>query len=227
MKPVLIRQHGETGPPGVLGDWLRDRRIPAVVHPAHLGVAPPNPEQFVFIASLGSANSPAETDKAEVAEELELLERAIEHDVPVLGLCFGGQALAVALGGSVERADRPELGWHEIDTDAPELVPPGPWLQWHYDRFVLPVQVEELARTATGSQAFRSGPHLGVQFHPESTIERVSVWARKDAARTAEHGVSDGVALLERGRANQDRAIAAAYALFDAFWERAREERGS
>jgi hypothetical protein len=53
-------------------------------------------------------------------------------------------------------------------------------------------------------------------------IDLASVWARKDAARIAERRVTDGVALLERGRAEQAAAIDGADRLFDAFWERAR-----
>jgi GMP synthase-like glutamine amidotransferase len=227
VKPVLIRQHGVSGPPGVFGDWLRDRSIPAVIHPAYLGIPSPDPRDFAFIASLGSANSPNQTEKPEVTEELRLLERAVEADVPVLGLCFGGQALAAVLGAAVERAPKPEFGWRELDTRDPSQVPVGPWLQWHYDRFTVPARAEELALTEVGSQAFRFGAHLGVQFHPESTIEQVSVWARKDAERTARYGVRDGVALLEAGRAHQTAAVHAAYMLFDAFWSRAREDGSS
>ena len=46
--------------------------------------------------------------------------------------------LAAVLGGQVTRAPVPELGWREIETDHPALVPPGPWLEWHYDRFSTP-----------------------------------------------------------------------------------------
>lgn len=224
MKPVLIRQHGPSGPPGVLAEWLRDRGIPGVIHPAYLGIPVPDPEGFAFVASLGSANSP-NYDKPEVAEELRYLERAIATDVPVLGLCFGGQALAVALGGSVEAAESPELGWHEVSTRDPDQVPQGPWLQWHYDRFIVPDGADELASSEIGSQAFRFGRHLGVQFHPESRMEQVAVWARKDTERLASYGVTDGEARLEAGRAHQPAAVDAAYALFDAFWARARDGR--
>jgi GMP synthase-like glutamine amidotransferase len=226
MRPVLIRQHGPSAPPAILADWLRDRGLPAVIHPAHLGVAPPDPADFLFVASLGSANTPAEPNEA-VRQELDLLARAIDRDVPVLGLCFGGQALAVALGGRVERSDMPEVGWYEVQTDDPEQIPPGPWLQWHYDRFHVPPGATEIARTDVASQAFRQGPHLGVQFHPESTADIVIGWAsREDSrARVAEYGISDGPGRVEAGRANESAAADAAYQLFDAFWERAREER--
>lgn len=230
MKPVLIRQHGPSGPPGVFAEWLRDRGMPAVIHPAYLGIPAPAPDEFAFVASLGSADSPNDA-KPEVTEELKLLERAIEADVPVLGLCFGGQALAVVLGGSIEPADRPELGWHRVNTLDPDQVPAGPWLSWHYDRFTVPDGATELASNEVGSQAFRFGRHLGVQFHPESRIEHVEVWAQKDALKTERHahrdGVSDGARQLDAGRDNQPAAVEAAYALFDAFWKRAQDGRST
>ena len=93
--------------------------------------------------------------------------------MPVLGLCYGGQVLAAVLGAEVGPAPVAELGWRAIETDDAELVPAGPWLEWHFERFCTPPGAIELARTADAPQAFRIGPHLGVQFHPEATVEIV------------------------------------------------------
>ena len=226
MKPVLIRQHGATGPPSILAEWLRDRSIPAVVHPAYLGFPAPDPEPFSFVASLGSAQSPKDPHEPEVADELRLVERALDADVPVLGLCFGGQALAVALGGTVEPAERPELGWFQVETRDPDLIAKGPWLQWHFDRFTVPDGATELATSDAGSQAFSYGRNLGLQFHPESRVEQAVGWARKDAAqdKLAKHGITDAVALAEAGRDHQEAAVRAAYDLFDGFWARVQGE---
>jgi GMP synthase-like glutamine amidotransferase len=146
----------------------------------------------------------------------------LARDIPMLGLCFGGQMLAAVLGGAIDRAPEPELGWHAIDSANPDVVPAGPWLMWHYDRFAVPGGAETLATSAIGPQAFAHGRHLGVQFHPESTIEIVANWARADRERLAAHGIEDGEALLERGRRHADAAAAAAFDLFDAFWRRTR-----
>jgi GMP synthase-like glutamine amidotransferase len=217
MKPVLIRQHGETTPPGLLGDWLAQRGLAWEVDSSWLGAASPDPADHEFVVSLGSKHSPRDTHEPAVAAELELLRRAVEHDVPVLGLCFGGQALAAVLGGTVEPAPVPELGWREIETDVPDLVPAGPWLEWHYERFTTPPGADELARTEHAVQAFRLGPHLGVQFHPESTADIVAGWARKDAARVAALGIDDGEALLAAPPERHRAAREAAFRLFDAF----------
>ena len=102
----------------------------------------------------------------------------------MLGLCFGGEVLSAVLGGRVERAPVPELGWREIETDDPVAIPAGPWLEWHYERFTTPPGAVEVARTADAVQAFRIGPHLGVQFHPESTVEIVADWASMDTEKS-------------------------------------------
>src|SRR5919107_139172 len=217
MKPVLIRQHEEMTPPGLLEEWLEERGIPYEVHHSYKGEAVPDPPSYAFVASLGSPYGPHDTHEPGVVDELELLGAAVENDVPVLGLCFGGEVLSAVLGGRVERAPVPELGWREIETDDPGAIPTGPWLEWDYERFTTPPGAVEVARTADAVQAFRFGPHLRVQFHPESTVEIVSHWARMDTERLAELGIEDGAALLDASPERREASRAAAFRLFDAF----------
>lgn len=227
MKPALVLQHGDWGPPALLGEWADARGIPYEVHRVDLDNRLPELDGQPFVASLGSDHSPLDSQVEDVIVELDLIERAVARGVPVLGLCYGGQVLAQVLGGSVERAPEPELGWHAVSSKAPQEIPQGPWLQWHYDRFTLPPDCEELASSPRAAQAFRQGPHLGLQFHPESTIEIVKEWARLDAKRLTEMGIKDGEALVESGRSQAERARQDAFRLFDAFWRRAAQsERG-
>jgi len=115
----------------------------------------------------------------------------------------------------------PELGWYTVETDDSSIVPAGPWLEWHYQGFTVPPGAEELARSAVGVQAFASGPHMGTQFHPESTIEIVSQWANRDRERLKREGFPNAAEQLESGREQADLARANAFHLFDVFWERA------
>jgi GMP synthase-like glutamine amidotransferase len=137
----------------------------------------PDLDGFDAVVSLGSEWSVYWAQVADaVARESALLRTAAEGGRPVLGLCFGGQLLAHALGGTVEPAPRPEIGWYTVDTDVPDLLPTGPYVQWHSDRFVPPPGATELARSPVGAQAYVVGRSLGLQFHPEATAAMVTRW---------------------------------------------------
>ncbi len=223
MKPVLVRQHEAMTPPGLLVEWLEARGIPYEVHHSYKGRAVPDPSDYAFVASLGSPYGPNDTHERSVVDELGLIGTAVDKGVPVLGLCFGGEVLSAVLGGTVERAPKPELGWREIETDEPNLIPAGPWLEWHYERFTTPPGAVEVARTADAVQAFRMGPHLGVQFHPESTVEIVAHWAGMDTESLGKLGIEDGRALLTVEPEIEEAARESAFRLFDAFLEGLRE----
>jgi len=176
--PGIILQHGPYGPPGHLAAFLDEAEIPHRIH--HVwedGV--PDLTGARFAVSLGSQFSAAGTDPPWVPGEVEALRRAVAHDVPVLGLCFGGQALALALGGSVHRSPAPEIGWVAVASTDPE-IPSGPYGQFHYESFSVPPGAHEVARSPGGPAAFRQGPHLGVQFHPEVTHAQLSEWLTLD-----------------------------------------------
>src|SRR4051812_36882504 len=114
-RPALVLQHGESGPPDLLAAWLRARGPPYAGHAAWRDPLPDDVGRYRFVASLGSQWSPAAdavaVAPAWVADEVALLRDAVARDVPVLGLCFGGQALAAAMGAGVRRAERGEVGW--------------------------------------------------------------------------------------------------------------------
>jgi GMP synthase-like glutamine amidotransferase len=211
---ALVLQHGRAGPPGVLGDWLAERGIDATVHRANKDPFPPDPRGFDMVASLGSDLSAAATDPAWIGDEVRFLGAAVEAEVPVLGLCFGGQALAIALGGQVRDAETPEVGWLDVTTDDPGALPAGPWLHFHWEVFDPPPGARVLGHSPAGAATFELGPHLATQFHPEATPEIVDEWARLDAERLGELGVHrDG--LLDEGRRAAPAARQNAFRLFD------------
>jgi GMP synthase-like glutamine amidotransferase len=213
-KPGLVLQHGDDGPPARFGDWLRDRGLEFVVHPAW-EEPPPDPRDFAFVASLGSDSSAGEPD-GWVADEIAALRTAVDADVPVLGLCFGGQALSVALGGGIEVLSTPEIGWVPVQSADP-LVPTGYWLQYHFDLMHLPPGASALAHSPAGLAAFRRGRHLGLQFHPEADAELVDLWARTDPKLPAT-GITPQH-LASQSSVHAEPALGQAVALFDAWLE--------
>jgi GMP synthase-like glutamine amidotransferase len=115
-----------------------------------------------------------------VGDETQLVLDAADAGVALLGVCFGGQLLAQAFGGSVARSSDPEIGWYDVTSDQPDLIPGGPWFQWHFDRWTLPPGAIEIARTASASQAFVLGRALALQFHPEVDAELLERWLADD-----------------------------------------------
>ena len=107
--------------------------------------------------------------------ELDFIRRQIAAGVPILGICFGAQAMSAALGGVVTPARLPEYGWVAVDSGVDEIAS-GPWFQFHHDEFTLPDGAVELARNDSGLQAFTIGRHLAVQFHPEMSGELIASW---------------------------------------------------
>jgi GMP synthase-like glutamine amidotransferase len=215
----LILQPDPDVPTGLLGSWAQARGIELDAVSLRTGAAVPAPGEHAFAAVLGSVSSLAGEPEPWAHAMLDWIRAADAQDVPILGICFGAQALAAALGGSVHRLARPEIGWVTV-ASADEDVPPGPWLAWHEDGLVAPPGAQELARNDTGVHAFALHRHLGVQFHPEATPEILGGWAAGGAAVLAGAGVS-AAALIEETVVHADANAERALRLFDAFAARA------
>ena len=137
------------------------------------------------------------------------MEQAVQDDVPVLGLCFGGQMLARVLGGEVSRGDVAEIGWLPVRTTDAELVPEGPWFQWHFDNFTTPPGATLIAESDVGPQAFVAGRSLGLQFHPEVTPDIMHDWVQAYRHELDDEGVDPDALLAETDRnAEENRRTA-------------------
>ncbi|XVU29307.1 type 1 glutamine amidotransferase [Actinoplanes sp. CA-054009] len=148
-----------------------------------------------------------------VGAEITQLRRADAAGVPVLGICFGGQLLAAAHGGSVAASPSPEIGWATVESDDESVVPGGAWFEWHYDRWTLPPGAVEVARNGAASQAYVLRRNLAVQFHPEMTPSLLAGWLANGGAEQ----VGDPAALLSRTRAEMPKAAERARRLIDGF----------
>jgi GMP synthase-like glutamine amidotransferase len=228
---VLFIQQDHVSPTGPVGEAFADRGYdvseflvvpPDRFHEPSVTVDLPEPGDFDAVVPMGAPWSiyDHETIGTWVHDEIEFLRRAHEQGVPVLGICFGGQALAAALGGAVIPAERPEIGWTVVDSDDAELVPSGPWFQWHGDRWVLPDGHHAFARTKVAEQAFTTGRSLGVQFHPELTPSMLEGWLTNGGeAHASALGIDTGRMRSETVR-EAEAAAARARGLVHAFLDR-------
>jgi GMP synthase (glutamine-hydrolysing) len=139
------------------------------------GAVLPEPDRLAGVIVTGSP--------ARIADQTPWMRRAQEslrslvaHNVPVLGICFGHQLLAVALGGrSGPNTRGREIGtvlvsWERPDAVLGDMPPRFHASATHLDTVLeLPPGAESLASTSLDRYAaVRFGPRAwGVQFHPE------------------------------------------------------------
>lgn len=118
--------------------------------------------------------------------QLRRLARRLDAGAPTLGVCFGAQMMAAALGARVYAGPVKEVGFRPLrhvkgGTPLDHLAD-VPILHWHGDTFDLPDQVELLASSdAYENQAFRRGSNiLALQFHAEMGQDpRFDEWLRQ------------------------------------------------
>jgi len=216
---ALVIQHEEDAPGGLVSAWLDQRGADQEVCLIGADGREPDPRRYDMVVSLGSQCSAYDDDVPWVSREQALLRDAVRADVPVLGICFGSQILARALGGQALRAERSEIGWVPVRTREPALIAEGPWFQWHSDTFTPPAGAALLAESPAGPQAYTVGRSLGVQFHPEVTNEIVEEWVSLGADQLARHGV-DADCLLSETREREPENRSRTWRLLDLFVDR-------
>ncbi len=143
----------------------------------------PNFNEYDLLVPMGAPYGAYEDDRIGnwLLPELEKLKQAHNDGIPILGICFGGQLMARALGGSVARAPKAEVGWIEIESDDKTLIPTGPWFAYHWDSWMTPKGATEIAKTDTANQAFVMGRTLALQFHPEVDPEVLEAWLSRES----------------------------------------------
>ena len=143
----------------------------------------PNFNEYDLLVPMGAPYGAYEDDRIGnwLLPELEKLKQAHNDGIPILGICFGGQLMARALGGSVARAPKAEVGWIEIESNDKTLISTGPWFAYHWDRWQSPTGATEIAKTALATQAFVMGRTLALQFHPEVDPQVLEAWLSRES----------------------------------------------
>ena len=173
---LLVVEHQPDAPAGLVGGWAAGRGLavttlrPAAGQPLPRSLAPGD-----TVVVLGSEKTAFDDSVPWLHDELTFVGQALDSNVPVLGICFGGQVLARVLGARVYRLGASEIGWVTLASERAGLAD-GPWLAWHQDGFELPAGSSQVAAGAVSVQAFSAGPHLGLQFHPEVNRPIVQAW---------------------------------------------------
>lgn len=186
MKPLRIFRHFPTEGPGYFAQFLEQRNIPYELICVDAGEDIParidDSAGLVFMGGPMSVND----DLPWIKQELDLIRRAADAGLPLLGHCLGGQLISKALGGEVTVNSVKEIGWHAVQRI--ENAAARDWLgdlpgqfevfHWHGETFTLPVGATPILTSHyCAQQGFVAGNILALQGHFEMTAEMVEVWA--------------------------------------------------
>ena len=136
-----------------------------------------------------------------MAPLLTLIREARDHDIPLLGHCFGGQLMSKALGAEVTKNPTKEIGWGEVSVSQNEIA--KNWFgnietfnafHWHGETFSLPQgAIHLLSSPYCQNQAWSMGKHLALQTHIEMTTEMVIKWCEEGEKEIRDSAISAAV----------------------------------
>ena len=205
---VLAIQHDAADPPAAAGEIIEQAGHELEVIRMDRGNAIPATAEADVLMTFGGGISLAGDDlPAWVAAEQDLIRTYFDEGRKIVGMCLGGQMIACALGGSVQRNHEVELGWHpvaRVDSTGKSDMFPDQWmaLHWHQDTFQIPPGATHLYRSeACENQAFMLDDRVyGFQFHLEAnertvrTFNKISPLRRRQGTFVqSEQRVLDGI----------------------------------
>lgn len=165
---------------GSIGPWLESVGYQITVTKLYESTNIPKPNQFDLLIVTGGPMSVNDEDRFPwLRLEKQFIRHTIESGKAVLGICFGAQLIATALGESVYPNRRKEIGWFPVkgipsEEESLFCFPPSvDVFHWHGETFDLPEGAVLLASSeACENQAFQFGQNvIGLQFHLETTPE--------------------------------------------------------
>ena len=225
---ALIIEHDHVSPPGPVAERLRHHgfEIHEVVvvtedffRSPNVDFEFPSADDYDLVVSLGAPWG-AWDDKCIgkwLIPEVEWVANVVKSGKPMLGICFGGQLIARAMGGSVAKAPQCEIGWKSIWSEAPEIVSNGAWFQFHYDRWQLPEGAVEIARNPIASQAFIINKSLAIQFHPEINAAGLKDWLAWGGDKKVIEDGQDPDIMMAQTLAEEAESEKRSFALVDGF----------
>jgi GMP synthase-like glutamine amidotransferase len=216
MRPLLFvkADASETlgiGPAAVTGAGAEIR-----VWDALHGEPAPDLDEVSGVVLFGSAfNIEHAGEQPFIGRLRELTLRTLDHGVPFLGICFGAQVLAWALGSEIRKAPVREIGYvplHPLTTAADDLLlshyaDGDPVFQWHMDTFDVPEEAEQLATgDRVAAQAFRIGDRSwATQFHFEIDGPEIDLWIDDAGPALAREWHTSSARLRTAAKAHQAR----------------------
>ncbi len=185
MKPIRIFVHLACEGPGYFSTLLENDNIPFEQVHIDAGEIPPTQiddvSALVFMGGPMSVNDDIEW----IPQELALIQKAVDANLPVLGHCLGGQLISKALGGNITANPVKEIGWLPVqkipgpstDDWLPDFTNDSILFHWHGETFSIPNGATAILRSEQcAHQGFVIGNTLALQCHIEMTEAMVREW---------------------------------------------------
>ncbi len=188
MPEILVIQNAKTEGLAVLGELLKkDGFETKTVFAKTEPISSSNPSAVIILGAPESAND----DLQYLKDEMDLIRRYAEKNIPILGICLGSQLIAKAFGAKVFKGPKKEIGFYqdvEFDNQKESnlfsgINSPATVFHWHGDTFDLPKGATRLAHSKQyENQAFRFKSAVAVQFHLEVDEPTIRLWLEKSKA---------------------------------------------
>ena len=193
--------------PELFASLFADHDVALVRVDLDQGVLPGDLDAVDGWITTGSALSLVTDELPWLPAATDLVRTLVDEDRPFVGDCFGHQLLAVALGGTVERA---KVGWR-VGVQSYRVIGPQPWMVPASDEFrLIASHQDQVVRPPEGAVVFAEGPGCPVagmvhgsamsfQGHPEYTPELSQLLTLDRRERIGDEETQRGLASLDRG----------------------------
>jgi GMP synthase (glutamine-hydrolysing) len=198
---VIVLQHAESENLGTIEDALNTGGVTFDYVRAFEGQPIPDAVgESSGLIVMGGPMSVYETDRFPfLGQEMKLIEAFLEAQRPILGVCLGSQMLAAALGATVRKGRKKEIGWFPVELSPASGQDPL-WsgqpsrfeaYHWHGDIFDPPKEAVPLASSdITPVQSFRFGDRAyGILFHLEVTERHIQKMLNEFASEIQEENL--------------------------------------
>ena len=187
MSKIIVIQHSPFEPLGIMVNTLRQMKMRLRYVNFHREpVKRLNLDGYSGLVILGGNLNPDQLGSVRhLSYEVELIQQAIEREMPVLGICLGSQLLNIALGGKCYRLTTPEYGWVDVNKqDNDNQIFKGfnvqeKVFQWHQYACETPSHVQTVLENESCVQAFcYQEKYIGLQFHLEVDAKLLDRWLK-------------------------------------------------
>lgn len=193
-------QHVPFENPGIILTWAKEKKYTVTCTKMYEPHTFLSLEDFDWLIVMGGPMNIYEEDEYPwLKEEKKFIEKAIEAEKIVIGICLGAQLIADIIGGYVDQNPKKEIGWFPItwtkyamENQLFSFFPPSPIVfEWHGDTFLnLPSEAVPLAyNKVCKNQAYVYKNHVfGFQFHLENTkeiIKNLLIFCEEDMTKEA------------------------------------------